>query len=206
MGILEFLEHGMTSLFICGLIYLINLIAYLLAIHQANTLSISSSIMAALYFEKISQKILVNKFDIVEYLTNFMRNIVKKFISNEKRDYKGKIYNNNNDNFNDNENNFEEEEYEKLNNEISSNEKENDNVIYRKSDNSKEFNYSKGRNFEDKNIIRAGNRNSIDNDNEIFEDNNNIGNENYLSEDVNMDFLIKNKDRENPKERVKSNK
>jgi len=102
--ILEFHEHELYSLLICGIIYLINLILYLIAIHDTMTLSVMSTFISVLYFDMMGRKSFLNKFDIFDYLLNL--NSTCNYKDNIKENEEGIIDNNN---INNDENNEEDE-------------------------------------------------------------------------------------------------
>lgn len=68
----EFLDNRYIKCFSIGLLYFVNLIAYLIALHCTNTLCVISSILAALYFNKISAMLISHKIDILETLTDYL--------------------------------------------------------------------------------------------------------------------------------------
>ena len=58
MIIFELKRNNLKWLSYFGYLYLINLMIYLMAIHHSNSLNACSSIISALYFDKISEEII----------------------------------------------------------------------------------------------------------------------------------------------------
>lgn len=92
--ILECYQNNYIKTFIFGLLYLANLIAYLMALHNTNTLCVMSSIFAAIYFDKISSIFMRNNFDLINVYTNTLfKSNIKLY---QKSNYQVQIsYNNN---------------------------------------------------------------------------------------------------------------
>jgi hypothetical protein len=219
--IMEFIEHELISLSIFGLIYLINLIAYLLAIHHSNTLSIISSIGSALYFEKISSEFIKNRFNILEFLSKRIKKFIRKNKNKEDYIYKGDSNNNNyekNQNQNQKQNKCKlkensEDEYEKLYNNDTCNYNDSNSKIIKKNvilnSNTNSVNNYNNYNLIDNKYNNSYYDNDNENQNEIMkkdkdsEKYDKIGNENYLNEN-DLEFLNLNKQKNNPKKRIKT--
>ncbi len=98
----EVYQDEFYVLFYCGLFYLVNLIAYLMALQSTNSLCVISAILAALYFDKISEVYICKYCDVIEIIKkaindrhNGGNNNLKKHL-NEPFDSKSKETSNRN--------------------------------------------------------------------------------------------------------------
>jgi len=72
-----------------GLFYLVNLIIYLMALHVTNSLCIISALLAAVYFDKVSENFICPYFDLIEMIKNFIHNddpnLKERILQNDNR-------------------------------------------------------------------------------------------------------------------------
>jgi len=94
----EIYVNEFKFIFYLGIFILINLIIYLLALHITNSLCISAALLAAFYFDKISEKYICHKFDFIEIIKFYIIEIYEK-ISNRSNEIVSKYIKNTQQNF-----------------------------------------------------------------------------------------------------------